>query len=265
MTAKIAVSAAAFLLFFIIEGVLPHFAGRAFRGRLRHSANNLGMGLANGLVIGLVAGLLAVFAAEYSARYSFGLARSFTFPFFDAPLKALMLFALFDLWMYCWHRLNHRLRPLWMLHRAHHADRAMDASTAVRFHPLEILASSSLRPLVIALLGMEIAQLALYEAVLLPVILFHHSNVALPARLDRMLRALVVTPDMHRVHHSRAVAETHSNYSSVFSFWDRLLGSYRTREDTRSIDLGLNILREDRWQGFPGILLTPFAGRFRRK
>jgi len=70
---------------------------------------------------------------------------------------------------------------------------------------------------------------------------------------------------MHRVHHSRAVAETHSNYSSVFSFWDRLLGSYRTREDTRSIDLGLNILREDRWQGFPGILLTPFAGRFRRK
>jgi sterol desaturase/sphingolipid hydroxylase (fatty acid hydroxylase superfamily) len=265
MTAKIAVSAAAFLIIFIMEGVLPHFEGRAFRGRLRHSANNLGMGLANGLVIGLAAGLFALAAAEWSARHSFGLARSVTFPFYDAPIKALMLFVLFDLWMYWWHRLNHRVRPLWMLHRAHHADRAMDASTAVRFHPIEILASSVLRPLVIVLLGMEVAHLAIYEAVLLPVILFHHSNFALPAKADRALRALIVTPDMHRVHHSRVVAETHSNYSSVFSFWDRLFGSYREREDTRSIDLGLNILREDRWQGFSGILLTPFSGMLGRK
>jgi sterol desaturase/sphingolipid hydroxylase (fatty acid hydroxylase superfamily) len=265
MTVKILISGVAYVFFFFIEGIFPHFANRGVGERLRHSANNLGMGLANGLAIGIAAGLLALAAAQWAAVNSFGLARAFDLARFDAPLKALMLFALFDLWMYWWHRLNHRVRMLWMLHRAHHADRAMDASTAVRFHPLEILLSSILRPAVIVVLGMELAHLALYEAVLLPVILFHHSNLALPAKIDRALRALIVTPDMHRVHHSRVVPETHSNYSSVFSFWDRLFGSYRQRDDTRKIDLGLNILRDDRWQGFVGVLFTPFAGRLSRK
>ncbi|MBP7603010.1 MAG: sterol desaturase family protein [Spirochaetes bacterium] len=265
MMEKLLASAAAFVLVFSVEGVAPHFAGRGLADRARHSANNLGMGLANAVLVGLAGGLLAFAAAEWSGRHSIGLARAFDVPGIDAPLKAVMVFVLFDLWMYWWHRLNHRVRPLWMLHRAHHADRAMDASTAVRFHPLEILASSLLRPLVIVLLGMDIAHLALYEAVLLPVILFHHGNIALPSRADRALRALIVTPDMHRVHHSRLVPETHSNYSSVFSLWDRLFGSYRERDDTRSIDLGLNILRADRWQGFAGILLTPFASMVSRR
>jgi sterol desaturase/sphingolipid hydroxylase (fatty acid hydroxylase superfamily) len=171
----------------------------------------------------------------------------------------ILVILAFDLWMYLWHRANHRIPFLWRFHRMHHSDPEMDASTGLRFHPGEQLLSGMARLLVIPVLGVSITQLAVYEALLLPVILFHHSNVAIPDWMDRGLRALVVTPAMHRVHHSRWQPETDSNYGSVFPWWDRLLGSFRLREDARTIHLGLDEFDGPGWQSLGGMLRTPLA------
>jgi sterol desaturase/sphingolipid hydroxylase (fatty acid hydroxylase superfamily) len=143
----------------------------------------------------------------------------------------------------------------------HHSDRQLDATTSIRFHPGEIFLSGIARLAVIPLLGMELWQLLLYEAVLLPVILFHHSNMRLPLWLDHGLLALIVTPAMHRVHHSRWKQETDSNYGSVFPYWDRLLGSFRLRQDARAIQLGLDEFQEPEWHSIKGMLKTPLRGR----
>jgi sterol desaturase/sphingolipid hydroxylase (fatty acid hydroxylase superfamily) len=141
--------------------------------------------------------------------------------------------------MYWWHRMNHRVPFLWRFHRVHHADARMDVSTALRFHPGEIVLSAALRLVVTAAIGAELWQMALYEAIATPIVAFHHSNINLPRRVDDALRWLLVTPWMHWVHHSRLRAETNSNYASVLSVWDRIFGSYRLRPDPDAIEFGL--------------------------
>jgi sterol desaturase/sphingolipid hydroxylase (fatty acid hydroxylase superfamily) len=134
----------------------------------------------------------------------------------------------------------------------------MDITTALRFHPFEILLSSLFRLMIFILLGINLIHFIIYEISLQVVIQLHHSNISLPEKYDRLLRYMIVTPNMHRVHHSDEWRETNSNYSSIFSFWDRLWATYREREDTHTINLGLKILRENRWQRIIGMLLTPF-------
>jgi sterol desaturase/sphingolipid hydroxylase (fatty acid hydroxylase superfamily) len=172
--------------------------------------------------------------------------------------RAVVVFLLFDLWMYWWHRSVHRVPFMWRFRRMHHTDPAMDATTALRFHPGELALSWIFRCLVFVLLGMNLVMLAFYESVLLVNIFFHHSNIHLPPRIDRSLRHVIVTPDMHRVHHSNVGREVNSNYSTMFSWWDRIFHSYREREDTRTITFGLRILREPFWQTLRGMLYTPF-------
>jgi sterol desaturase/sphingolipid hydroxylase (fatty acid hydroxylase superfamily) len=124
----------------------------------------------------------------------------------------------------------------------------MDSTTALRFHPGEILFSTLLNAVVLALLGMSLAMLALYKAVMICVILLHHSNVRLPARWDSALRHVIVPPSMHRIHHSERRKETDSNYDTVFSFWDRLFGSFRTREHYEDIRFGTGTCDGADWQ-----------------
>ena len=178
----------------------------------------------------------------------------------DLPplIAALIAFLLFDLWMYLWHIAVHRIRPLWRLHRVHHIDTGMDCTTALRFHPLEVAAAAFLRVGILILLGMSVTQLFIYVVVFHPVILFHHSNIALPEKWDRRLRAVIVTPNMHRVHHSIEGKEFNSNYGSVFSFWDRLARTFRKRKNTLTITYGLRIFRERKWQTLRGMLINPF-------
>jgi len=173
-------------------------------------------------------------------------------------LRAAAGFILFDLWMYAWHMANHKIRFLWRFHRTHHSDIEMDNTTALRFHPGEIVFSSLARLVVIAFIGIDFAVLFVYGMSLQVVILFHHSNIGLPEKWDRLLRALVVTPNMHRVHHSQEGFEFNSNYSSIFSLWDRIFGTFRKRDNTLTIKFGLRILREPKWQSLRGMWLTPF-------
>ena len=261
---KAVAAAVVLVVLWTLEGVIPfyeEFSGRTGE-RVRHDLKNLGLGGANALLMALLAGGLFLALDAWGEAEGIGVFRMLEWP---GWVELVLVILAFDLWMYLWHRANHRIPFLWRFHRMHHSDPEMDASTGLRFHPGEQLLSGMARLLVIPLLGVSIAQLAVYEALLLPVILFHHSNLTIPDWMDRGLRALVVTPAMHRVHHSRWQPETDSNYGSVFPWWDRLLGSFRLREDPRTIHLGLDEFDGAGWQSLGGMLRTPLAPLERRE
>ena len=241
-------------LLWALESWMPAARGR--HDRLRHAARNLTLGLLNAVVLALLAGPLIAWASGWAEGSGIGLLRFLALPPVASIIAAILLF---DAWMYLWHRANHELRFLWRFHRVHHSDPEMDATTAIRFHTGEILISSALRLAVIPLLGITIHQLLVYEILLLPVILFHHSNVRFPERLDRWLRLIIVTPAIHRVHHSRLRIETDSNYSSVFSFWDRIAGTFRLRRGGQPVNFGLDEYDSEERQRIAGMLVTPFA------
>ena len=260
VAAKPIVAAAALALMWLLEGLIPMFEGR--ERRARHDAPNVVLGVGNALIVALVFAGATLVATEWARTNSFGVLHWLEI---EGIWAFALAFVLFDLWQYLWHRLNHRVPFLWRFHAVHHADRELSASSGLRFHTGEIVLSSSVRLLVLPLLGMTVGQVLVYEAVLLPVILFHHGNVGVPARADRWLRWLIVTPWMHWVHHSDYQPETDSNYSSVFSFWDRIFGSFRLVADPKSLTLGLDRTEHSDWATLPGMLAMPFRRRRARR
>ncbi len=246
------------LMFFVLEGVFPFFKG--LQNRFRHSVSNFVFGIGNGVMDNVFFSGLLIQMVQAARKNSCGLLFNLDVPWY---VKDIIAFVLFDMWMYFWHRINHENKFLWRFHRMHHSDLKMDASTALRFHPLEIIISSLLRLAVIPLLGMDIVFLVIYKLIMSPIILFHHSNVALSEKIDRVLRSIIVTPNMHRVHHSQIWAETNSNYASVFSFWDRIFRSFKKRDDPHNIKFGLRVLQETGWQSIKGMLLTPLYGKIK--
>ena len=226
------------------------------RERGRHLVRNGALGLLNAALIAFVfAGLWAA-AAAWGAARGWGLLHLLGLPPGAHALGAILLL---DAWMYAWHRLNHRVGVLWRFHRVHHADAAMDVTTASRFHVGEIVLSSALRVPLIVLLGLYAWELLLYETLMFAVVQLHHANVMLPPALDRALRAVIVTPAMHKVHHSRLQPETDSNYSSLFSWWDRLFRSFRLRADPREIVFGLDAFDAPEHRTLRGLLAMPFT------
>jgi len=240
------------------EGFLPFFPEfpGGLKDRIRHDTRNILVGVGNALLVALLFGGLFLLQEEWAASTGVGLLR-----WLDIPgwMTVLLAISLFDLWMYVWHRANHEIPFLWRFHRMHHSDPELDASTGLRFHPGELILSSLARLAILPVLGMSLWHLAVYEAILLPVILYHHSNVRFPDWLDRRLLGVIVTPAMHRVHHSRWHKETNSNYGSIFPWWDRIFRSFRLREDPATISLGLDGLSERPWQTLGGMLRTPLA------
>lgn len=255
--ARQALAAAVLALLWLLESFAPLVPAR--RRRLSHDAANLALAGINALLLGSLAGaLLAVTAWAQASQ--FGLVNVLDLPGWWRTFAAI---ALFDLWQYAWHRLNHRVPLLWRFHAVHHADAELDASSGVRFHTGEMLLSFAARLAVLPLLGMSMAELALYEMLALPVVLFHHGNVRVPAGVDRALRWLIVTPRMHLVHHSRSRPETDSNFASLLSAWDRLFGTMRMREPATAIAIGLEGYAEHEWRSLPGMLAAPFLQRRR--
>jgi sterol desaturase/sphingolipid hydroxylase (fatty acid hydroxylase superfamily) len=216
---------------------------------------NAALALINGLLGIAILGAAIGISVSWSASHRLGLLRWMEV---GPLLSAVLALLLFDCWMYWWHRINHTFMFLWRFHRVHHSDPRMDVTTALRFHPGEIVLSTAARLIVVNLIGMELWHLALYEVIALPIVAFHHSNIALGDRADRSLRWLIVTPWMHWVHHSRLVQETNSNYSSVLSVWDRIFGSYRINPNPDRIRFGLDEFPDDdAHQAVPGMLATP--------
>ncbi len=257
ITLKTVLAIAVLAFLWCLETWLPLYRER-HGNRLKHAGRNIVIALFNTTVIALMLyGIMAV-VAPWDNNQKIGLLNLLDLP---PTIETGIALLLFDGWMYLWHRANHKIPFLWRFHRMHHSDREMDVTSATRFHTGELIFSSILRLGVIPLLGLELWQLVLYEVMLLPVIQFHHSNVNLPERWDRLLRAIIVSPNMHRVHHSRIQFETDSNYSSVFSFWDRLACTFRRREDVGAIEFGLLEFDDLKWQTILGMLRTPFRSR----
>ncbi len=249
-------AAAGLAFLWLLESLLPMFEGR--ERRVRHDASNLVLGIANAGVVAVIFAGGTLVVTEWAAARSFGLLNVIDI---GGPVRLAAAVLLFDLWQYVWHRLNHRVPLLWRFHAVHHSDRDLDATSALRFHTGEILLSASARLAILPLLGLTIGEVLVYETVVLPIILFHHSNVRIPERLDRMFRWLIVTPWMHWVHHSDYRPETDSNYASIFSFWDRMFGSFRFRDDPGSLTLGLDGVEHEGWATLGGMLAMPFRRR----
>ncbi len=167
--------------------------------------------------------MLAVGFAGYAAQRGWGLFNAVDWPI---ALEVAVSVIVLDFAIYLQHVAMHKVLPLWALHKVHHGDRDVDVTTAVRFHPVEIVISMGYKFAVIALLGPSAFAVLLFEILLNALAMFTHSNIALPLGLDRIVRILFVTPDMHRIHHSARLAETDSNYGFNLSVWDRLFATY---------------------------------------
>lgn len=238
------------------ESVHPYwfFYRHHARKRLLHAVRNLVLGLLNAFMVAMLFVTAWLWAAETAAAHDFGVVNWLNL---DGTWRAVTAILLLDLWTYWWHRINHEWKFLWRFHRVHHSDPSMDVTTANRFHFGEIFLSSVLRVPVIFLTGAELWHLALYEAVMFPVVQFHHANIWVGGRLDRFLRVIIVTPAMHKVHHSRLQPETDSNYTSLLSVWDRLFGTFRLRADPHEISTGLDGYDDDAHQRLSGLMRTP--------
>ena len=227
--------------------------------RLTRWVGNLGMVALNTILVRLLFPLAVVgFAAACEAR-GWGLLALAPLP---AWLSVAIAVVALDLAIYLQHVLFHAAPTLWRLHRMHHADLDFDFTTGIRFHPIEILLSVGIKFLAVAAIGAPALAVLIFEIVLNATATFNHGNVRMPGAVDAVLRLVVVTPDMHRVHHSVVAAETNSNFGFNLPWWDRLFGTYRAQPEAGHEDMTIGIpqfrdpaeLRLDRmlWQPFRG-------------
>ena len=226
-------------------------------GRLRRWPGNIGIVVLDTLLVRLVLPSAAVGVAALAQGRGWGVLPAAGMPAWLAVVAAVVLL---DLAIYLQHVLFHAVPLLWRLHRMHHADLEFDVTTGVRFHPLEILLSMAIKLGVVAALGAPPVAVLLFEVLLNATSMFSHGNLRLPPRLDRVLRWLVVTPDMHRVHHSIGARETNSNFGFNLPWWDRLCGTYRAAPAAGhgAMTIGIEQFRDPRELRLDRMLLQPF-------
>lgn len=235
--------------------VLAPLRQRAVSRGLRWG-NNLALVALDSVIVRLIFPVTAVGFAALAAERDWGLTSLLDLPYWPALILSLLLL---DLIIYLQHRLFHAVPLLWRLHRVHHADTEFDVTTALRFHPLEMVVSMAIKLAAIAALGAPPQAVLIFEVVLNGAAMFNHSNIALPQKLERVLRLLMVTPDMHRIHHSTQGAEMNRNFGFNLSWWDRLLGSYcpKPQQDQRTMPIGLDQFRTGRDLWLDRLLLQP--------
>jgi sterol desaturase/sphingolipid hydroxylase (fatty acid hydroxylase superfamily) len=250
---KLVVPVVLFAIFWCWETWRPYFGQR--EGRVKHAGHNLAIALFNTVILGLVFGFVTTTVAGWTEENQYGLLNALGLV---GPARFALALVLLDGWMYVWHRANHSIPFLWRFHRMHHSDRHMDVTTATRFHLGEHLGAAVLRLGLIPFLGFEVWNLVVYDTLVLAVTQFHHADISI-GRWDRCMRWLMVTPYMHKVHHSDWRPETDSNYSTVLSIWDRLFGSFRMRADPKTLVFGLSEFTDPGWQTFAGMLKTPLS------
>jgi sterol desaturase/sphingolipid hydroxylase (fatty acid hydroxylase superfamily) len=249
-----------------IFAVMAAWEVLAPRRRLRQSKsarwlNNIGLVIFNTALLRLAFPLAAVGMAAEAQLLGWGLFNIVEVPLWLAIVVSVVLL---DAAIYLQHVMFHALPALWRLHRVHHADLDFDVTTGARFHPIEILLSMAIKFGVILLLGPPLVAVVLFEVILNATSMFNHSNIRLPEPVDRWLRRLIVTPDMHRVHHSHLDHETNSNFGFNLSLWDRLFGTYRAQPDEghEEMVIGIDTFRDPaHCVRLRGMLGLPFIGR----
>jgi len=226
-------------------------------GRAPRWPSNLGILVADVLIVRLVAPTAVVGAALIAAGGGWGLFHALGLRLSVAVLLGILIL---DLVIYLQHVLFHRVPVLWRLHRMHHADLDIDVTTGVRFHPFEILLSVAVKVVVVIAFGLPPVAVLIFEVLLNVTSMFNHANIAMPEWLDAIVRLIVVTPDMHRVHHSIVRGETNSNFGFNLPWWDRLFGTYRAAPQAGhdGMTVGLPVFRDARELRFDRLLTQPF-------
>lgn len=244
------------VLLLAAERIWPRRGGERLRGR--RWPVNFGLVVIDSLLLRLLLGAGAVGVALWAQSQGFGLFQRFALPGWLAGLLSLVAL---DVLIYFQHRLFHAVPTLWRLHRVHHSDLEFDATTALRFHPVEILLSMLIKMAAVALLGAPVWAVVVFEVLLNGAAMFNHANLALPARVDRVLRLFVVTPDMHRVHHSIHRDETDSNFGFNVPWWDHVFGTYRAqpRDGHETMTIGIPRYRESGDQSLWRLLVQPLT------
>jgi sterol desaturase/sphingolipid hydroxylase (fatty acid hydroxylase superfamily) len=256
---EIAVRVGGSAVVFAIMALWEWFAPRRHltAGRRPRWPGNLGILAVDIITVRLLVPTAAFGVALVAAAHGWGLFKLLALPAWAAlPLGAIAL----DLVIYGQHVVFHHVPALWRLHRMHHADLDIDVTTGVRFHPLEILLSLAIKMAAVAALGVPALAVLIFEVLLNATSMFNHSNVALPPRLDRLARWIVVTPQMHQVHHSIERAETDSNFGFNLPWWDRLFGTYRAKPAAgeQGMTIGLPIFRDVAELRIVRLLTQPF-------
>ena len=251
--------------FFGVFAVMAAWELAAPRRRLTVSrtlrwTSNLGLVFLNSLVLRLLFPAAAVGVAALAVERDWGLFNLVEVPFAVAVLLSVVAMD-FVIWLQ--HVVFHAIPVLWRLHRVHHADLDYDVTTGARFHTIEIILSMLIKFAAIVLLGPPVVAVVIFEVLLNATAMFNHGNVKLPARLDRVLRWVLVTPDMHRVHHSVEDDEANSNFGFSLTWWDRLFGTYRDqpRAGHQGMTIGIHRYRDPKLvDRLPGMLALPFVG-----
>lgn len=227
--------------------------------RLIRWTNNFGVVVLDTVLVRLAFPIVAVGMAILAAERGWGLFNVFEIPFWLALILSVLAL---DLAIYLQHVMFHAVPALWRLHRMHHADLEFDVSTGLRFHPIEILLSMAIKLAVVTVLGPPAVAVIVFEVLLNATSMFNHANIHIPERIDRILRLFVVTPDMHRVHHSILPSETNSNFGFNLPWWDRLLGTYRPqpREGHEGMTIGIEQFRTPRDLWLDRMLIQPVRG-----
>lgn len=223
--------------------------------------NNLGLVVFNSVLLRLVFPTAAVGVTIFASEHSWGLLNYVQLPSVAAVAISIVVM---DFVIYVQHILMHTIPALWRLHRVHHADLDYDFTTGVRFHPLEIIVSMLIKFSAILILGPPVIAILMFEVILNAMSMFNHGNVKLPAFLDRNLRLLIVTPDMHRIHHSVEEDESNQNFGFNLSLWDRFFGTYRKqpRAGHEEMVVGIQNYRGLRdVTSIQGLLLLPFRNK----
>ena len=223
-------------------------------------ANNLGLVVLNTVLLRLVFPLAAVGMAAFCVKNGWGVLNHFQVPFAVAAPVAVIAMD-FVIWLQ--HVMVHAVPALWRLHRVHHADLDYDVTTGARFHPIEIILSMLIKFATITVLGPPVVAVVIFEVLLNATAMFNHGNIRLAGGIDRVLRRFVVTPDMHRIHHSVEDDETNSNFGFNLPWWDRLFGTYRNqpRAGHEGMRIGIHGYTDPREvDRLDGMLLLPFKG-----
>jgi sterol desaturase/sphingolipid hydroxylase (fatty acid hydroxylase superfamily) len=254
-----------FGFFFGILILMAAWEGLAPRRPLQTSksmrwVSNLGIVFIDTITLRLLVFFSAIDTAIFAEKAGWGLLNNVALSYW---LKVVIGVVVLDLAIYLQHAMFHGLPILWRLHMMHHSDLDFDVTTGVRFHPIEILLSMGVKMIVVFLAGISALGVLIFEVLLNATSLFNHGNVRLGASIDRVLRLFVVTPEMHRVHHSVIIRETNSNFGFNLPWWDRLFGTYRDQPAAGHLEMtiGLSQFRDSKGLTLPWLLLLPFSGK----
>lgn len=252
-----------FLVFFAVIGIWELIAPKRTLtvSKLIRWINNLGIVFFNRVVLWLLFPALAVGIAKFASDLGHGIFNYVNVPFWFTVVSSVVLM---DLIIYIQHVVVHAVPVLWRLHRVHHADLDFDVTTGARFHPIEIILSMIIKFATILVLGSPVVAVVIFEVLLNATAMFNHGNVRILKSVDQILRWFVITPDMHRVHHSVKDNEANCNFGFNLPWWDLLFGTYRDQPHAGHINMTIGIHKhrlpkEVSW--LPGMLLLPFKGR----